>query len=62
MMIACYDTVSESFPEESLTEMKDKYKSMNKLLKTCDRLKIDRAEIDLIPFYDLRKSILKSQD
>ena len=41
-MIACYDTACETFPEESLTEMKDKFKSMNKLLKICDRLKIDR--------------------
>ena len=53
MMIACYDTMRETFPEESLTEMKNKYKSMNKLLKTCDRLKIDRAEIDLVSLYNL---------
>ena len=62
MMIACFDSVNEMFPEETLPEIKIKYKSLNKLLKICDKLKIEREHIDLMPFYDLRSSIQRSRE
>ena len=62
MMVACFDTVNQIFPEETLDEIKIKYQSLNKLLKVCDKLKIKRQQIDLMSFYDLRSSILKSRE
>ena len=57
MIIACYNTVSEMYPESTLADMKTKFKGMTKLLTICDKVKIDRANLDLMTFYDLRSSL-----
>ena len=39
--------------------MKTKFKGLTKLLKICEKVNIDRTNLDLMTFYDLRSSIKK---
>ena len=57
MIIACYNTVSEMYPESTLADMKTKFKGMTKILQICEKVNIDRVNLDFTTFYDLRGSI-----
>ena len=56
-MIACFQTVDQTFPEESDDQIKLKFQSLNKLVKICDKLKIDKDMLDLTNFYELRDDL-----
>ena len=56
-MIACFQTVDQTFPEETEEQIKLKFQSLNKLVKICDKLKIDQDMLDLKTFYDLKEDV-----
>ena len=42
--------------------MKTKFMGLTKLLKICEKVNIDRTNLDLMTFYDLRSSIKKVRE
>ena len=44
IMVACYDSCAQLYPENDVAEKKEKYQSLCKLITLCEKMKIDTDE------------------